>query len=268
MQSALSREAQVPDRRIDVWDAIVRIQSHYRLSTGAAAQKLCEAWASGKVRFYPRPRFPDDCRGAIIDLDHGELVCRDEKSYALPQTSQADLDWWLENQWSDQQAPLAAPAEDLPPTDHTIACAEIAAGIAPSAPREVEPNATNPGVIAEAREGGDKAPLIKTGPARSGGEAPRPESGVASSSKRRRRYRNRDIPGLITEGVRLVQDGTENSANSAATMIANREWHQGSALASSKEALIEKIRKGIRAKSPQGSKAPNICPTISQACPK
>jgi hypothetical protein len=82
------------DRWGEVCDAIVLVRSAEK-----AEDIVCEACASGRVGFRGGPAFPEDWRGARINQNHCELLCRDGRSYTLSKIriSLSDFNWWLEN---------------------------------------------------------------------------------------------------------------------------------------------------------------------------
>jgi hypothetical protein len=76
----------------------------------------------------------------------------------------------------------------------------------------------------------------------SGTETETDEINVAGPKPRR--VRNPEVKVLIAEGVRLVDSG-EHTMNSAAKLIAKREWRKE--IAASEDALADQIRRGISA---------------------
>ncbi len=94
------------DRWLDMSEAISLVLVRTALPQGAAERLICNACASGMVRwrnrpvrsthFPPGPVGPAEWKDAVIELGHGLVRCGGQH-YLLPSICRDELDWWLES---------------------------------------------------------------------------------------------------------------------------------------------------------------------------
>jgi hypothetical protein len=128
-------------------DAVDRVIAHCHVGTGKALRLICEACASGEVRWYPIPIFnkpsdysygptqPFQWQDAMIELNTGIMRCGTDW-FELPKIDWEDFVAWASEKTSEQATPPATgevnePTSAPPWIMLDEACQRVAAAKAP-----------------------------------------------------------------------------------------------------------------------------------------